>query len=142
MLMRKIDIIVLILVIVNSLAIFVLVADNYDLISNDELKLNENVKHTVYIGLGDKSDNETYINNLKSKIDEIAENRNVQGYTLFTTEGYMVIDNKTVKQKTLVYVFDRLSDDELIPVLNDVKGIDNSLILFIEKSKVSAGVYE
>ncbi|MDR0912434.1 MAG: hypothetical protein LBM96_07545 [Methanobrevibacter sp.] len=140
--MKKINIIVAILVVINTIAIVGIVADHQGLFSNNDLQLQMHNKHTVYIGLGNNSNNTEYINKLESKIDSICEKNNVPGYTLFTTEGYMIIDEKPVKQKTLVYVFDRLTDDEIIPLLNDFKEYDSSLVLFVEKSSASAGVYE
>lgn len=140
--MKKINIIVLILVIINTIAIVGIVADHYGVFSDESLKLENHVKHTLYIGLGNRSDDEGFISDLKAKMDKICEEKNVPGYTLFETQGFMIIDNKTVKQKTLVFVFDRLNDDEMITVLEELKKYDKDLVLFIEKSSSSAGVYQ
>lgn len=107
-----------------------------------EAAATEDISYSVYIGLTDKNQKRQMIETEVAKeiIKVICVNNSV-GYTIYETNGGYKKDGAIHTEKSLVLEMDRIDDETLYNVANDIKRRLNTSSVMIMKKTVDVFDY-
>lgn len=108
----------------------------------DAAEATEDISYSVYVGLTDKNQKRQMIETEVAKeiIKVICVNNNV-GYTIYETNGGYKKDGAIHTEKSLVLEMDRIDDETLYNVANDIKRRLNTSSVMIMKKTVEVFDY-
>lgn len=108
----------------------------------EESVVAEDISYSIYVGLTDKNQNRQIIENdvAKELLKTICINHNA-GYTIYTVEGGYKEDAIIHTENTIIVEMDRINEETLYAVVNDIKKRLNVHSVMIIKKPVEVFDY-